>query len=151
CRNLQSEIAERHADGERALAGCHGAAGTHRQQRIRQEGRHSPESQLIAEGFGEGLGFAKEVEYPGKLAERIQRMPKIDPEINGLLERLPTLGEMLEDCERLLEALDCLPVGGTRECLGASLTKICERQIPHFTAESVVSEPLDLLGETIMI
>jgi hypothetical protein len=110
-------------------------------QRHRQEGGHSPESRLIAEGFGEGLGFAKEVEHPGKLAERIQGMSKIDPEINGLLERLPTLGEMLEDGQRLLEALDCLPVGGARECLGAGLAKIGERPIPHFAAESVVSEP----------
>src|SRR5262245_24801334 len=78
-------------------------------------------------------------------------MSKIDPEINGLLERLATLGEMLEDGQRRLEALDRLPVGGARECLGTGLTKIGERPIPHFTAESVVSEPLDLLGETIMI
>src|SRR5262245_52423254 len=78
-------------------------------------------------------------------------MSKIDPEINGLLKRLATLGEMLEDGQRLLEALDRLAVGGSRECFGAGLTKIGERPIPHFTAESVVSEPLDLLGETIMI
>ena len=104
CRHLQSEIAERHADGERALAGCDGAVGAHRVQRIREKGNHSPESRLIAEGFGEGLGFAKEVEHPGILAERIQGMPEIDPEINGLLERLPTLGEMLEDGQPLLDS-----------------------------------------------
>src|SRR5262249_18719570 len=83
--------------------------------------------------------------------EQVRGLQKPGGENRASLRALPPLGEMLEPRQRLLEAFDRLPVGGACECLGAGLTKIGERPIPHLAAESVVSEPLDLLGETITI
>lgn len=49
--------------------------------------------------------------------------------------------------ERLLEVRDSLSIGGTRERLGARLSKVANRLVPSLRPEGVVRQPLDLLGE----
>jgi hypothetical protein len=53
---------------------------------------------LITEGLGERFRLAQVVEEPPILVEGMQRIAQIEAEIDGLLTRGATVGEMLEGC-----------------------------------------------------
>ena len=57
----------------------------------------------IVERRGNGVGLAQEGEDPPKLAERREREAHVEPQIDGLLAGVATIGEVPEGFERLLE------------------------------------------------
>jgi hypothetical protein len=51
---------------------------------------------LIAQGFGEDLGFLQADEYPLDLAQREERTTQVEAEINGLRLRIRMRWEPLQ-------------------------------------------------------
>src|SRR5215831_9375182 len=106
CRYLETDITERRADGERALARLDGAVVPRREQRHGQKRAHPSEPRLISKGLGVGLGLTKDVVDPREVPERVQRMAEVDPHVDGMLEGFPMLREVPEDFQCLLEVVD---------------------------------------------
>src|SRR5262245_2652965 len=91
--DLERAIAERLADGfnsvgERARYGCV-AAREH--VMAAHEGRDPPESALVVERPGNGLGFPEIHFDPSEFCQRVQRVSKIEADIDRLLQRLASL------------------------------------------------------------
>ena len=84
-----------------------------------------------------------------RLAEREERVPEVEAEVDGQLGRLPGLGEMAEGPERLLQVGDGLAVGRPRHGPEPRLAEIGDRLLPQLPAQGVVGQPLDLLGEAL--
>jgi len=122
-----------------------------REQRPAQKRTHLSEPRLISEGLGVDLRFTKDVVDPREVPERVQRMAELYPHVNGMLEVLPMLREVPEDFQCLLEVPQRLVVGRAREGLGARLTQVGQRLVPHLAVEGMVGEALDLFSETIAI
>ena len=57
-------------------------------------GADPAEPALIVEGRGQGLGLTQGVEYRPQLSQRDEGIADIEPEIDGLLQRLAPLREM---------------------------------------------------------
>ena len=92
------------------------------------------ESPLIVERPRQALGFAETAEDPLEFSERKECGSQVEAKIDGLLQPLAGLGQMPQGRQRLLEARDRLPVGRSRQCLGAGLTQVRDRLLPHLTA-----------------
>jgi hypothetical protein len=78
-------------------------------QTHRQIARELSQPALIPERLGEGFRLAQVVENPPLLVKEMQRITQVEAEINGLLARGATVGEMLEGCQGLLKGLGRLP------------------------------------------
>src|SRR3990172_3382390 len=86
-----------------------------------------------------------------RAADRYQCWAEVNPDINGLLQRLAALGQMWEDAQRLLEVRHRLPVGGSRERFGSGLTKVGRGLLPHLAAQGVMGQPFDLFGQSVRV
>jgi hypothetical protein len=92
-------------DRQSAVTSLHRAVGVTRQPEMESHERRNPSQPvLIANPLGERLSLAEEVEDSRELSERSERVSKIQPEINPLLDRFTSLRNMREGSERLLEA-----------------------------------------------
>ena len=74
-------------------------------------GGHLSEPALAAEDLRESLGLEEVVAETRELAERRERAAQMEPEIDGLFDPDPALGQMLERGERLFEERDRFSVG----------------------------------------
>src|SRR5437899_1957332 len=97
----------------------------------RHEGGDPSQPALIADLLGENLTFAKVIENSLELSERVERIAKLQQEINPLLDRSSALRKMPESFERLLEARDCFPVGRARGGLRPGLTDVGDGRLPE--------------------
>ena len=70
-----------------------------------------PEPAVIVQGLGQGFGLAQVVEESPKVAKHDERSAQVEPEIDGLLAQVATVGEMPQGHERLLEVGHRLPIG----------------------------------------
>jgi hypothetical protein len=77
-----------------------------------------PEPAAVAERLGLPGRAAQMIEGAGELAERGERGPQVEDEIDGRLEGGPPRAVGLEDLERLLEETHRLPVRRARGRLG---------------------------------
>ena len=73
---------------------------------------------------------------------------KVKAKIDGPLQRLACLGQMLHGRHRLLEAAHRLPVGRSAHCLGARLTEVRKCLLPHLASHRMVGQPLDVLDSS---
>jgi hypothetical protein len=109
------------------------------------------ESPPIAECPRQLFGFAETAGDPLELSERKECGSKVEAEIDGALEPVAGLGQILQSQQRLLEACHRLPVGRPCQCFSASLMKICGRLLPQLPAHGMVGQPLDVLGQPVRI
>jgi hypothetical protein len=116
---------------------------------VHHEGGDPPEPVLVAERPGEPLRLVEVVYHARPIAERDERVPEVEPEVDGQLGRLPGLGETAEGLERLLQVGNGLAVGGPRHGPEPSLAEIGDRLLPHLPAQGVVGQPLGLLGDAL--
>jgi hypothetical protein len=89
-----------------------------------------PESPLIVERPGQAFGFTEAGEDPPEFSQRKQCRSQVEPQIDGLLQRLAGLGQMPERRQRLFEAAHRLAVGGPRQSFDAGLAEVCDRLLP---------------------
>jgi hypothetical protein len=75
---------------------------------LRHEGGDPPEPMLVAERSGEPLRLVDLLALARLIAERLERGPEVEPDVDGQLGRLPGLGEAAEGRERLLQVEDGL-------------------------------------------
>src|SRR5262245_23675536 len=85
---------------------------------------------LVADPFGENFGRAKVVEDSPVLSEWVERIAQIHPEIDTLLNRFATVGQMREGFERLLESHDCHSVSRAGGSFLAGLTAVAGGLVP---------------------
>src|SRR2546422_787186 len=124
----KGEIPTDGGGGEAAVARLDRAVEIARSPEMeRHEGGDPSQPALIADLLGENLTFAKVIEDSLELSERVERIAKLQQEINPLLDRSSALREMPESFERLLEARDCFPVGRARGGLRPGLTEVRHR------------------------
>ena len=102
---------------------------------------------LVAERPGEHLGLVEVLPHARPIAERSERVPQVEMEVDGQLGRRPGLGETAEGPERLLQVGHGLAIGRPRHGPQPGLAEIGDRLLPHLPAQGVVGQPLDLLGQ----
>ena len=78
------------------------------------EGGDPPQPVWVTERPGEPLRLLKVASHTLPLAKRDERVPDVDVEVDGQLERLPGLGEAPEGLERLLQVGHGLAIGSPR-------------------------------------
>src|SRR5437016_10799004 len=115
------------------------------------EGGNPTQPRLIVDSLREHSGFAKVVEDSLDLSEDRERIAKVQPKIDTLLDCFATFGEMREGSERLLKARDCFPVGRVRGGLRPGLTEVGDGLVPDLAPEGMVGETIDLLGQPVGI
>jgi hypothetical protein len=122
-RDLEGRIPHELGDVEGALAGCDGPVRLAAQPEIlTHEREDQPEPALIGERLSQLLGLGQVLEDPPEISERLQRVAEIEPEINGLLDRLTAPREVPESLQRLLEVSHGLPVSRPCRCLRSGPT-----------------------------
>ena len=84
-----------------------------------------------------------------RLAEREERVPEVDADVDGQLGRLPGLGETAEGPERLLQVGNGLAIGRPRHGPKPRLAEIGDRLLPQLPAQGVMGQPLGLLGDAL--
>ena len=118
---------------------------------LAQVGGQLAESASIVEDPHEALGFAEVAEDPLGVSEWKERRPKIEAQIDRLLQRATVLGQMLERRQRLLQTRHGVSVGGPRDRPGAGLTEVRDGLLPELPPEGMVGEPLVLPGQPVRI
>jgi hypothetical protein len=151
---LEGHIAEPPGDVVGALAGQAGffrASGDQEgdQEMVARGDGHPGEPSLVVERPGQPFGFAKVAEASLGLSQLEQHSPKLDPKVDGLLQRLAGLGQIRQGHQGLLEEDRRLAVGGPGERLGAGLSKVRHGLVPHLAPERVVGQPLDVLAQSV--
>ena len=114
-------------------------------------GRHPSEPPLVVERPGQGFGFPEIPLDPREFCQREERVSQVEADIDGLLQRLASLGEMGQRRQRLLEVRERLPVGRAGEGLGPGLPEVGHRLLPRFAPQRVVGQPFDVLGQPVGI
>jgi hypothetical protein len=148
----QGEIAEGLSDGEGLLAIRDRAVIVPHLPTISAHiGRDPPQPRLVIEGRGEGGSLAQVVECLPEFSECHERIPEVEPEIDGLLLRGAILWEMPEGCQGLLEAHHDLSEGRMRKRLGTSLPTVHQGLVPDLTPEGMLGQPFRMLGQTVGI
>ena len=104
---------------------------------------------LVAERPGEHLRLVEVLPHARPIAEREERVPEVDADVDGQLGRLPGLGEAAEGPERLLQVGNGLAVGGPRHGPEPRLAEIGDRLLPQLPAQGVMGQPLGLLGDAL--
>ena len=106
---------------------------------------------VIAQGFGEGLGFLQVDVDPLELAQRKERTTQVEAEINGLRLRIRMRGEPVQRAQRLLEVGHRLAVRRVGEGIGPGLAAVGHGLVPHLTTQGMVRQSVDLLGQPVGI
>jgi hypothetical protein len=78
---------------------------------VAQVGGGPPEPMLIIEGRRRLLRIAEVARHPAKLGERPQGASQLEPQVDCLLQCLAALREVRQRDQRLLKALDGVPMG----------------------------------------
>ena len=120
-----------------------------RQALDHHEGGDPREPVLVAERPGEHLRRVEVLPHARQFAERVERVPEVEVDVDGQLGRLPGLGEAAEGPERLLQVGDGLAVGGPRHGPEPRLAEVRDRLLPQLPAQGVVGQPLGLLGDAL--
>jgi hypothetical protein len=150
--DLQRDIPQGLADDKGTLTRLKGAVKVpHYNEIVGHKGSDPPQPTVIVEGLGEVFGYAEVVEDPLLFSEREERIAQVKPEIDGLLTPGATLREVLQGAQGLLKGHHRLAVGRACGCFDARLPAVLQGLIPHLTADSVMGEPLDLLGRAVGI
>ena len=113
------------------------------------EGGDPREPVRVAERPGEPLRLVEVLPHARIFAERAERVPEVDVEVDGQLGRLPGLGEVAEGSERLLQVSEGLAIGGPRHGPEPRLAEIGDRLVPQLPAQGVMGQPLGLLGHAL--
>ena len=116
-----------------------------------QIGEDPPQPALIAQRLGEGLGLAQVFEDRPVISERKERIAQVEAQIDGLLDGVTTVREMLQRTQRLLEARHRLAVGRARHRLGPGLPAVAQGLVPHLAPQGMVGQPFDLLAQPVGI
>src|SRR6266436_5450573 len=103
-------------------------------------GGNPPFPVLVADPFGKNFGLTKVVEDSPVLSEWVERIAQIHPEIDTLLNRFATFGQMREGFERLLESRDCHSVSRTCGSFLPGLTAVGGGLVPDLALEGMMSE-----------
>jgi hypothetical protein len=106
---------------------------------------------LVAERPGEHLRFAQVLSHARSIAERLERVPEIESDVDGQLGRLPGLGETVEGSHRLLQVGYRLAVGGPRAGPESRLAEIHDRLLPYLTPDGVMGQLFDVLGQPVLV
>src|SRR5882724_2930554 len=132
CHDLEREVLTSLGDGKGAITRLHRAVEITRYPEIvRQGGRDPSQPALIVDPHGEHLAFAEVVEDFPEFSKVVERISEVQSEIDTLLDRFSTLGEMCEGCERLFEARSRFPIGRAPGRLGAGLTEVASGLVPY--------------------
>jgi hypothetical protein len=83
------------------------------------------------------------------LAERDERVPQVDAEVDGQLRRLPPFGETAEGPERLLQVGDGLAVRPLPHGSEPRLAGIGDGLLLQLPAQGAMGQPLGLLGDAL--
>ncbi len=111
-----------------------------------QIGGDPPEPLGIAQSLGEGLGGAHVIEDPRLFAEWQQGIAQVEPQIDGLFQRVAALGEVRQGCERLLKTRDGFAVRRAGRCPSPGLLAIGEGLVPHLAPHGMVGQAVHLLS-----
>src|SRR5262245_30461766 len=86
--DLQGAIAEALSYGEGVRCGRdHLVMVPHLPEISAHIGRDPPQPWLVVEGFSEGCSLAEVVEHLPEFSDSPERMPQVEPEVDGLLLR----------------------------------------------------------------
>ena len=77
--------------------------------------------------------------------------PEVEPKVDGLLDRVATLREVLQGGQRLLEERRGLTIGRARRRLLAGLSGVGDGLLPDLAAQGVVGQPLDVLVQAVAV
>src|SRR5262245_53536316 len=147
--HLQIELAEVRRDRERASTGLEPTVEIERRSRMDALQRENPsQPAAILEGRREILRSAQRVLELLDLSQCRERRLQLELQIDRPGDRV-ALGQMRDRRQRLLEAADRLTVGRAARRAGSRLTKVRHRLGPCLAAQGVVSESVDLLGQSI--
>src|SRR5215813_4596960 len=106
--------------------------------------RQPAEPLLVVQGLCQSFGFAKICQGSLKLAYRVQRVPKVEAEVNRLLQCPGRLRQVLQRCQRLLIVGSGVPIGGSRQCLRPRLAEVLHSLLPRLSGERMVREPFGM-------
>src|SRR5262249_62325675 len=109
------------------------------------------EPPLVAECPHQALGFAEAAEDSIEFTEWEECRAKAKAQIDGLLLSFASLRQTLKRRQRLLEGAHRLPVGRSGQGLVAGLTEVRGRLLPQLTPHRMVSQPLDVLRQSVGI
>src|SRR6266571_1311277 len=103
-------------------------------------GRHPSESSWIVKRSRQLFGLPEMPQGRRELAQREERLAKVEAKIDPALDLLARVGQWLQGRQCLLEPAHRLPVGRMGESLGAGLPEVRDRLLPHLAAEGMVSQ-----------
>src|SRR2546425_11989067 len=107
---LKSQISEGFGAGPRAPAQLDGSVMVAHQPQIGAGiGQDLPEPTLVAERRGEGFGLPEAIEDSREFSERPERIAKVEPQIDDLLDGGTSFGQVLQSRQCLLKQRDRLP------------------------------------------
>ena len=150
CDHLDRAIAEGSRDAQGLLPESDGLVVVASDQAlVHHEGGDPREPVLVAERPGERLRLVEVLPHARPIAEREERVPEVDADVDGQLGRLPGLGETAEGPERLLQVGNGLAVGCPRHGPEPRLAEIGDRLLPQLPAQGVMGQPLGLLGDAL--
>src|SRR5262245_5279373 len=85
------------------------------------------------------------------IAQREQRVPEIEPDVDGQLARLSGVGETADGCERLLQMGDGVAIGSSRDRAHTRVAKIAHGLVPQPTPQRVMRQSLGLLADALLL
>src|SRR5262249_23907324 len=102
------------------------------------EGGDPPEPVLIAERSGEHLRLLEVIQHACPIAERIERIPNLDADVDGQLGSAARPRQVTQRPKRLLEITNGLAMGAA--CHGAEprLVELGDVLLPQLSAKSVM-------------
>src|SRR5262245_36381731 len=114
-------------------------------------GKDPAQTASIAKLLRQNFGVAEMTEGGLVVAERPERVSERQPNVDGLLHCRGRVRKMAERHERLLQAGCRLAVVRPGKSLGPGLAQGRYRIVPDATAERVVGELFDVLGQTLVV
>src|SRR5215467_8635158 len=108
-------------------------------------------SSMIPERSGRSLGNLQRLGQLSKLAQRQQRRPQREAQIDCLFLRLARFREVAERTQSLLIGSPRLLVSRTPQRPHTGLSGILDRCLPQLSVERVVGESFDLLAEAVPV
>ena len=109
--------------------------------------RDPPQPAWVVQRLGEGLSLAQNITHPHEFSQRKERRAQVEPQIDGLLVRVTTLGEMLQGQQRLFTARHRLAVGRVLGRLGTCEPAVHHGFVPHLAPQGMVRQAFDLLRD----
>ena len=136
----RSEFESTLASGDRLIM------RTHNNEMDYQRERDLSQPMVVVESHREGFSLAQSHQDTPRIAEWAECRAQGEPEIDGLLACVTSVGEMLEGAERLLEVSCGLAVGRLCQGLLPRLPAVRQGLVPYFPPQGMVRQAFDLLG-----